>query len=383
MAQPFEFATAGQIIFGAGKVKQLAGLARKWGRRALVVKGADTPRTQALVEDLQAQGLDVQILEVHGEPSVTYIAGALPAARSVELLIGLGGGSAMDSAKALAALAANPGEISDYLEVVGKNQPLSLPSLPCIAVPTTAGTGAEVTRNAVLSVPEQGIKVSLRSAGMLPRLALVDPELTYGLPAEVTAFSGLDALTQLIEPFFSIAANPLTDGLCREGIPRIAKALPLAFGLDDPAARQEMALAALFGGLALANAKLGAVHGLAGVIGGMYGAAHGAVCAALLPHVLDANLHALLMRQPANPVLTRYAELALLLTGHPDASAKQGIRFLRSLTEQLRVPGLAAQGVRAADFDAIIIKAQKASSMQGNPLPLTDAELGLILEKAL
>ena len=242
-------------------------------------------------------------------------------------MIGLGGGSAIDAAKAIAALAANGGDPLDYLEVVGRGRSLTQPSLPCIAIPTTAGTGAEVTRNAVLASPEHGIKASLRSATMLPRLALVDPELTYSLPAAVTASTGLDALTQLIEPFTSSKANPLTDALCREGMMRAARSLRTAYEDGrDAAAREDMALASLFGGLALANAGLGVVHGFAGPVGGTFHAPHGAVCAAFLPHVMAVNARALRTRQPGSAALARYDEIARILTGQ---SCRPGRRWHR------------------------------------------------------
>lgn len=382
----FEFVTAAQIVFGAGKASGLPGYVGKYtapGGRVLVALGAQTGRTQALIASLKQEGFAVETLRVSGEPSVEQISSALPLARSCAVLIGLGGGAAIDTAKALAALAPNPGDPLDYLEVVGRGQPLSQSSLPWIALPTTAGAGAEVTRNAVLSVPAQGVKVSLRSPSMLARLALVDPELTYGLPPEITAAGGLDALTQLIEPFLSNAANPLTDALCRDGIRRISTALDAAYHADDPDARQQMALAALFGGLALANARLGAVHGLAGVLGGYLNAPHGALCAALLPHVLHANFLALLSRQPGNPVLARFSELAFLLSGQQDASARQGIRYLQSLVTDMGIPGLAKFGLTTADLPALAGKAQKASSMQGNPIRLAEAELIVVLENAL
>jgi alcohol dehydrogenase class IV len=239
-------------------------------------------------------------------------------------VIGLGGGSVLDAAKAIAALMTNGGHPLDYLEVVGRGQALRVPAAAMIAIPTTAGTGTEVTRNAVLGSPEHHVKVSLRSPLMLPRLALVDPELTYDLPPALTASTGLDALTQLLEPFVSHQGNPMTDALCREGLRRAAQALPRVFANgQDRAAREDMALASLFGGLALANAKLGAVHGLAAPIGGMFPAPHGAVCAALLPHVMAINVRALRDRQPDAEALRRYDQAAQLLTGNAAAGRRR------------------------------------------------------------
>jgi alcohol dehydrogenase class IV len=279
---------------------------------------------------------------------------------------------------------ANPGELLDYLEVVGRGKALARPSYPFIAIPTTAGTGAEVTRNAVLASPEHRVKVSLRSPGMLPRIALVDPELTWPLPPAVTASTGLDALTQLIEPYVCSRVNPMTDALCVEGLQRAARSLRAAFENGrNAAAREDMALAALFGGLALANAGLGAVHGFAGPIGGLFPAPHGAVCAALLPHVMDANLRALRQRQPASPTLGRYEHIARLVTGSPTAGAGQGVEWVRRLVADLRIPGLAAYGLTAQHLPDLVDKALQASSMKANPIPLAPDELAAILRAAL
>jgi len=301
-----------------------------------------------------------------------------------DLVIGFGGGSVLDGGKAIAALLTNGGDPLDYLEVIGRGQPLSQPSAPYIAIPTTAGTGAEVTRNAVLASPEHQVKVSLRSPLMLPRLALVDPELTHSLPPEVTASTGLDALTQVMEPYVSNRANPLTDALCREGMRRAARSLHRAYEQsDDAAAREDMALTSLFGGLALANAKLGAVHGFAGPIGGMFPAPHGAVCARLLPHVMAVNVRALQERSPGSEALRRYDEIARILTGNEEATADDGVAWVQELCQALQVPSLASYGMTPADLTVVIEKASVASSMQGNPIQLTPDEMREILTQAL
>jgi alcohol dehydrogenase class IV len=301
-----------------------------------------------------------------------------------EVVIGLGGGSALDTAKAVAALAANPGEPLDYLEVVGRGQPLTRDALHCIAIPTTAGTGAEVTRNAVLGVPAQRVKVSLRGPQLLPRLALVDPELTYDLPPAITAYTGLDALTQLLEPLVSSGANPLTDALCREGLRRAASALPRAVADgSDHAARADMALTSLLGGLALANARLGAVHAWAGPLGGRYPAPHGALCGRLLLAATRVNVRALLARAPESRSLAAYGEAARLLTGRADATADDLGPWLEALVDGLPLPRLAEYGVAAADVPALVPLAQRANSMRGNPIALSDDEVGEILSSSL
>jgi alcohol dehydrogenase class IV len=290
----------------------------------------------------------------------------------------------IDAGKAIAALAANPGDPLDYLEVVGRGQPLAHAALPMIAVPTTAGTGAEVTRNAVLAVPESQVKVSLRSLHMLPRVALVDPSLTLDLPPAQTAASGIDALTQLIEPYLSCRANAFVDALCRDAIPRAAWALPAV--LREPrnaTARAAMSFAALQSGHALANAGLGAVHGFAGPIGGMFPAPHGAVCAALLPHVLRANLTAMRTRAPQHPALARMAEIGQWLTGEHSASAEDAVDWCAALVRDLAIPSLHAWGVRHERVANLVAMAARASSMKGNPLPLTEDELSHIVEAAM
>jgi len=273
--------------------------------------------------------------------------------------------------------------------VIGRDHALARAATPTIAIPTTAGTGSEVTRNAVLASPEHGVKASLRSPLMLASAALVDPDLLAGLPAPVIAASGLDALSQLIEPFVSIRANPLTDGFAREGIRRSAGALRRAYtaarlGVAVAAAdREALALASLLGGLCLANAGLGAVHGFAAPLGGMFDAPHGAVCAALLVPVVRVNVAALRARAPGGPALARYREVAALLTGQASAEIEDGLAWLASLGGALEVPPLARHGLRAADIPRLVDKARAASSMKGNPVPLTDAELTEIAHEAL
>ena len=324
----FEFATATRIIFGPGTLSELGSIARQMGSRALIATGLPADLTEPLLEILQAEGIDCLSFRVPAEPTTHLVQEGTQLARAKErnLIIGFGGGSAVDTGKAIAALMTNDGEPLDYLEVIGGGKPLVRPPAPYVAVPTSAGTGAEVTRNAVLASPEHRVKVSLRSPLMLPRLALIDPELTYSLPATVTASTGLDALTQVLEPYVSHRANPLTDSLCREGMARAARSLRRAYedGVDA-AAREDMSVTSLLGGLALANAGLGAAHGFAGPVGGMFHAPHGAVCAALLPHVMEANVRALGEREPDSLALRRYDEVAQILTGKTNATAAAGV----------------------------------------------------------
>jgi alcohol dehydrogenase class IV len=382
----FEFATASRIVFGAGKVQQVGALTAGLGRRALVVVGGSADRATPLLDRLAEAGVVAQVYTVTTEPTVAMAREGVQAARdqAADVIVGFGGGAAIDTGKAISALLTNPGDPLDYLEIIGAGKPLVNPAAPYIAIPTTAGTGAEVTMNAVLAAAEQRLKVSLRYSSMLPRIALVDPTLTYTLPPAITASTGMDALTQVIEPFVSNKANPLTDALCREGIKRAGRSLRRAYQHpDDPIAREDMALASLFGGLALANAKLGAVHGFASPIGGMFPAPHGAVCAVLLPHVMEANIRALEMREGASSTLRRYDEIAQILTGDQTARALDGARWVRALTADLSIPPLSTYGITRDDLPVIAEKAASASSMQGNPVKLTHDELIAILSAAL
>lgn len=365
----FEFATATRILFGAGKLAEAPTVIEPYGRRVLIVTGRTPARAEPLLALLKH--FDCTIHCIPSEPTLEDIAVGVTAATGHHAVIAIGGGSAMDAGKAIAALATNSGDPLDYLEVIGRGQPLTEAPLPFIAIPTTAGTGAEVTRNAVITCPEQQVKVSLRHPRMLPLAAIVDPELTYDLPPDISAATGMDALTQLIEPFTCRRAHPLTDALCREAIPRAATALPRAVA-GEFAARADMAFASLCGGLALANSGLGAVHGFAAPIGGMFPAPHGAVCAALLPHVFAAN---------ARHLPERFAEVSKLL--NPGNTAESGADMLKILAQELNIPGLATYGITEDDFPNLIAKARKASSMKANPVDLSDAELAGILRAAL
>src|SRR5581483_5999246 len=248
-ATSFEFATAGRILAGVGRAAELPDVLAGLGSRVLACTGADPARHAGPLAGLTQPAA---VFPVPGEPTAETVRAGVAAGRE------------------------HGGDPLDYLEAVGSGRTITRPSVPCVAVPTTAGTGAEVTANAVLAVPEHRLKASLRSPLMIPRVVLVDPQLTVSCPPPVTAASGLDALTQCLEPFVSVLATPLTDGLAREGLRRAAAGLRAAYADGrDLAARSDMATCALLGGMALANAKLGAVHGLAGVVGGTADVPHG------------------------------------------------------------------------------------------------------------
>ncbi|HET6410796.1 MAG TPA: iron-containing alcohol dehydrogenase [Anaeromyxobacter sp.] len=382
----FEFATASRILFGAGKVAEVPGEVKALGlSRVLFVTGRSGARAEPLARALADRGIDAVPLRVAAEPTIEVVREAVERARAdgCQGVVAVGGGSALDCGKAVAGLLGNgAADPLEHLEVVGRGRPLERPALPLVAVPTTAGTGSEVTRNAVVGA--EGTKASLRSPLLLARLAVVDPDLLTGAPREVLVGSGLDALSQLVEPYLSLRANPLTDGFAAEGIRRSARSLRPAV-LEELTAprREDLALASLFGGLCLANAGLGAVHAFAGPAGAALGAPHGALCAALLAPSLTVNLRALRTRAPTAPAVARFGDLAHWLTGSPEASAEDGIAFLARLCRDLGVVGLGALGLASGGVGDLIERARAASSMKPNPIVLTDAELHEIVERAI
>ena len=380
----FDFAAPARIIFGCGTLQRLPSLLRDFGTRALIVTGRNTERAAPVISALEGDGIRASVFSVPHEPTLDRVREGATLARSADAVIGIGGGSAIDAAKAIAALAPNSGEPLDYLEVIGRGQPLEHAPLPWIAIPTTAGTGAEVTRNAVLGSPQHGVKASLRSPLMLARIALVDPELTLDVPREITAFTGLDTLTQLIEPYVSKRANAFTDLFCIEGMRRVASALRPAFhDGHNRAARESMSYASLLSGLALANAGLGVVHGFAAPLGGMLHAPHGALCAAVLPHGVAVNIHALRQRAGDNEAIERYRCIAQIVTGDSHAGPDDLVRWLTDLVSEFAIPSLGSFGLKGEQIPELVEKAARASSMKANLIPLTAAELTEVAERAL
>lgn len=382
----FEFATATRIIFGTGAMDKIPSFAKEFGKRVFLVTGSKPERAEKLVKLLEAEGFKVFTYSVSDEPTTdTVIEGAALAKKEkCHIVLGFGGGSVLDTGKATAALLTNKGDLMDYLEVIGKGESIKEIPAPYIAIPTTAGTGAEVTRNAVIRSPEHKVKVSMRSLLMLPRIALVDPALSSSMPPSVTASTGLDALTQLIEPYVCSNPNPITDAICREGIKRAARSLLRAYkNGKDMEAREDMALAGLFSGMALANAKLGAVHGFAGPLGGMFPAPHGVICAKLLPSVMKGNVKALKEREGNSPAVKRFFEVAEMLTGRAGSGLEEALEWLHELCSELAVPSLSASGLSEENVPDVVEKAKNSSSMKGNPVKLTEEELTEILRQAL
>lgn len=382
----FEFATAERVIFGEGKVNKIGSIASQYGGRVFLVCGSHSERVNKVVDLLKPANIQTVLFSVSHEPSVDLIREGSEQAKTdkCDLVIAFGGGSVIDAGKAIAIFSTNEGDIYDYLEVVGKGLAITRPALPIIAIPTTAGTGTEVTRNAVLGAPDHKVKVSVRSSYLTPKIALIDPELTYSMPANVTASTGMDALTQLIEPFVSLKSNPLTDSLCREGITRVASSLKRAYDDgDDRKARRDMCLASLFSGMALANAKLGAVHGIASVIGGMVAAPHGEVCARILPYVMQANINAIESLDDPSGDLAKFCEIAQKLTGDPKVNPIDGVGWVLTHNSYFGIRPLLAYGLTTIDIPLIAEKSMQASSTQGNPVRLTEVHISSILKEAL
>ena len=380
----FNFSTASQIIFGTGTVAKVPELVAGFGKRIFLVTGKNSTHSNPLAESLSSLKFETPTFQVEKEPTTTIIDEGVKLARKYrcDVIIGIGGGSVIDTAKAIAALTPNAGELLDYLEVIGKGKKLVVEPLPFIAIPTTSGTGAEVTKNAVIHSPGHKVKVSLRSQLMFANVAVIDPELALSMPPEVSATSGMDALTHLLETFVSRYSDPFIDHFCREGMLRISKSLVKACtNGTDLEAREDMSMASLLGGIALANVKLGAVHGFAGPMGGMFPVPHGEVCACLLPAVMEENLKSVSDANLEEKV-AKYNEIAQILTGNPEAGAEDGIKWVKERISDLGIPRLSDFGMAEADFQELIEKAQKASSMKGNPVVLDDKSLLSILTKS-
>lgn len=379
MLPAFSFATATEIRFGRGEARRAVTDLARLGKRVMLVHGASAARAAWLLDALKAEGCAVSTCAVPGEPDIEMISAGVAAARdtNTDAVIALGGGAVIDAAKAIAALVPATRPIMDHLEVVGQGLPLDAAPLPCAALPTTAGTGAEVTRNAVIAVPEAQRKVSLRDARMLPRLAVIDPSLTDGCPRAVTLASGLDAITQVIEPYLCSRANPITDALCLPAIEKGPQALLALMQGEDADARDVMAWTSLCGGLALANAGLGVVHGLAGPLGGLSGASHGAICGALLPHGLMANA-----TRSEGETVARIDRVRQSLALALETDSDEAFQALHDWSRCAGLPGLDALGATGDHRARAAAMAASSSSMKANPVPLDEAALIAIMEAA-
>ncbi|MDW3225464.1 MAG: iron-containing alcohol dehydrogenase [Paracoccaceae bacterium] len=378
----FSFLTPGRIEFGRGTRALTAERTCAFGKTVLLVRGSSVAWVDALETELRDRGCTVTSVLSRGEPSVRDVQSALQIGRNakVDMVLAVGGGAVIDLGKVVAALLPAPGDIMDHLEGVGAGKPLVADSLPFIAVPTTAGTGAEVTKNAVITVPDAGRKVSLRDDRMVADVAILDPALTDHTPRAQTFASGLDALTQVIEPYLSNRANPLTDAVCCAAIPAGAAALAQLARAEDAEARDTMAFVSLSGGLALANAGLGAVHGLAGVLGGRLGAPHGLICGRLMGPILTANRTAL---KKINDEGLRFEDVARWLGQGLDIEKSDVFDALPALLDQWNVPRLGQWVTPSTDLEAIAQEAAGASSMKANPCVLSIPALIQAMQQSL
>lgn len=378
----FQFMTATRIIFGEGALNNSLSLINNYGYSVLVVTGKDDKRVEPLLGYLKQQNIRYQRLAVHGEPLIAMVEEMAAAGRlfKPDMVVAIGGGSVMDVGKALAGLIPNQGSVYDYLEVVGRALPLTAKPLPCIAIPTTAGTGSEVTRNAVLISAQENVKAAIRSPDLIPDVAIIDPTLTYGTEKSLSARCGMDAFTHLMEAYVCGEPNPLTDMICEEGLRRFATAIIPACEEDDPKARADMAFASMLGGMAQSNAKLGAAHGLAAALGAVLEAPHGAITAQLAPYVMAENI--LAAREAGRiTLLNRYRQLACILTGRHNSEPSDGIVWVQRTLKRLDLPSLPSLGLCNTLFEEVATSALRSNSIKGNPLPLSRERLLHILER--
>ncbi|KPM01869.1 iron-containing alcohol dehydrogenase [Vibrio splendidus] len=378
----FQFMTSTKIIFGDGALPASLSLFNQYGYSVLLVTGNTLERTSLVTDYLDAQSMRYQHIAVSGEPNIKMVEEAATSARRFkpDMVVAMGGGSAIDMGKALAAVLPNQGNLYDYVEVVGRNVPLKTKPLPFIAIPTTASTGAEVTKNAVLKSGQDQVKISLRSPDMLADVAIVDPALTHGTNPHLSGRGAMDAFTHLMEAYVCGEPNPLTDMICEEGLRKLSCSVIQACIYDEPQARSDLAFASMLGGMAITNAKLGAAHGLASALGGKISAPHSVITARLAPFVMLENI-AVAKEQQRNDILARYQRIAQIVTGNVEAKEEEAIAWLSEVLDTLKLPSLLEFGVCEAQFDEVSADALKSVAIKGNPLPLNQERLVHILKQ--
>ncbi|MFX1505051.1 MAG: iron-containing alcohol dehydrogenase [Promethearchaeota archaeon] len=389
----FEFLPTPRIFFGPKQFHKIGALVKELGSRVLIVASGGAlnfPETrETFTVSTLRQEIEFDTYLISGEPTIKTIDSGVHKAKEFEadVIMGLGGGSAIDASKAIAGLFTNGGSARDYMEVIGKGSVITQPSLPIIAVPTTAGTGSEVTKNAVILAEKEKFKASIRSPLLIPTIAIIDPRLMCSVSPSVTATCGMDALTQLIEAYTSNKSQPLTDSWALLGIKRASNSLPRCYTDGQSLeARTDMALASLLSGFCLANAGLGAVHGFASPMGG-FKIPHGVICAALLKPTIEANINELKKVDPKSKILRKYAKLGKIVSekSYPtiDEAHKALVDYLEKMTRELKIPALSKFGVNISDIDIIVEKAMKSSSMRYNPIKLEKNVLAEILHQII
>ncbi|WP_045388458.1 iron-containing alcohol dehydrogenase [Vibrio rotiferianus] len=378
----FQFMTATRIIFGEGALQSSLSVINQFGYSVLLVTGKDTQRATPIVNYLKAQNMRYQHVAINGEPNITMVEETAVLGRKFQpdMVIAIGGGSVIDMGKALAAIIPNQGDVYDYVEVVGRNVPLKTKPIHFIAIPTTASTGSEVTRNAVLKSGQDQVKVSLRSPEMLADVAIVDPTLTYGTDQYTSGRGAMDAFTHLMEAYVCGDPNPLTDMVCEEGLRCLSRSVIAGCKQDCHKARADLSFAALLGGMAITNAKLGAAHGLASALGGKLDAPHSVITARLAPHVMNENINAA-RKAGRSDVISRYKRLAQLVTDRTNANEHDGVLWVRMVLDKLELPQLGKFGVCQTSFEQVADDALKSVAIKGNPLPLTQDRLVHILRQ--
>ncbi len=392
----FQVARLPEIRFGSGTFDDIPDVMATYGHEALLVTGRrslqDTPRWRHLVDALDAAGIRWRQVTVDGEPSPELVDDAVRDhhGTSVDVVVGIGGGSVLDAAKAIAGLLRPGNSVLDHLEGVGRGLPYKGPAVPFVAVPTTAGTGSEATKNAVLSRQgPDGFKKSFRDNRLVAEVAIVDPSLLDSCDKGLIAANGMDAFTQLLESYVSLRASPFTDALASSGMQAFRYGFWQAWTADDPLAQQgyqKLAYASLCSGITLAQCGLGSVHGLASPLGAFFPVPHGVVCGTLVGAATRVNIQALRAREPGSPALRKYAEAGLLLSGKMFASeqaAQDGlVDLLDEWTARLDLPRLAEFGMRKQDIPRVVANC-RGGSMQTNPLELGDEELAGLLQMRL
>ncbi|WP_135383046.1 iron-containing alcohol dehydrogenase [Vibrio tasmaniensis] len=378
----FQFMTSTKIIFGDGALSASLSLFNQYGYSVLLVTGNTLERTSIVTDYLDAQSMRYQHIAVSGEPNIKMVEEAAISARRFkpDMVVAMGGGSAIDMGKALAAVLPNQGSLYDYVEVVGRNVPLKTKPLPFIAIPTTASTGAEVTKNAVLKSGQDQVKISLRNPDMLADVAIVDPTLTHGTNLYLSGRGAMDAFTHLMEAYVCGEPNPLTDMICEEGLRKLSGSVIQACIYDEPQARSDLAFSSMLGGIAITNTKLGAAHGLASALGGKISAPHSVITARLAPFVMLENI-AVAKEQQRSDILARYQRISQIVTDNVEATEEDAISWLSEVLDTLKLPTLLEFGVCEAQFDEVSADALKSVAIKGNPLPLNQERLVHILKK--
>ncbi|WED28135.1 iron-containing alcohol dehydrogenase [Vibrio sp. DW001] len=378
----FQFMTSAKVIFGEGALNSSLSVFNQYGYSVLLVTGKNMARAVPVVGYLKSQNMRYQHVSISGEPNISMVEETAVVGRRFkpDMVVAIGGGSVIDMGKALSAIIPNQGDLYDYVEVVGRSVPLKTKPLPFIAIPTTASTGSEVTNKAVLRSGQDRVKVSLRSPDILPDVAIIDPKLTYDTNLNISSRGALETFTHLMESYVCGDPNPLTDTICEEGLRRLTEAAIPGCKNNDYKARSDLAFAAMLGGMAISNAKLGAAHGLASSLGGKIEAPHSIITARLAPFVMDENIKSA-EDMGRGDILNRYREIAKIVTGNPEANYLDSVAWIKMMLERLELPNLSEFGICKTSFHRVARDAMQSSSIKGNPLPLNEDRLVFILQQ--